>query len=363
MTSSTARSEHVRSTVAILGVVLAALVIAHLTFDRIARFAEDRLDAYLWKEQDYLRLLSPNYHVGRGAGRLLIYGPSEAREGLLPEDLAAAVSPLRPYQNAQSLGTLDDGVLVLHYLEAAYGPSAIPDALLLGITPRFIAGIRLDQSPLVEGIRKYSTAFTIDDRTRPPSLVPRTRLDSLRARLAWLALEPDRYRRGVVAVAAAAVRPFAPSLAAREQRVARPAKYLTSRQATEAGIRAWLRTPGNMWDAIHRWDPSSDRDRIRAEIQTVRQFAARHRMALYVVNLPELSWNRDLYDPAYYARYISIVREAFGDTPWLDLRTMLGDDEFYDSSHPTWQGGRRVSAAVAEFVAAHRAAGRGGQQP
>jgi hypothetical protein len=42
--------------------------------------------------------------------------------------------------------------------------------------------------------------------------------------------------------------------------------------------------------------------------------------------------------------------------PFLDLRTFLAEDDFYDSSHPKWRAGRRVSERVAQFIEAHRAA-------
>ena len=61
----------------------------HLALEASARFSERYLGAYLWKEQDYLRLFSPANHAGRGRHRLLIYGPSEAREGLIPEVLVS----------------------------------------------------------------------------------------------------------------------------------------------------------------------------------------------------------------------------------------------------------------------------------
>jgi hypothetical protein len=46
---------------------------------------------------------------------------------------------------------------------------------------------------------------------------------------------------------------------------------------------------------------------------------------------------------------MSIVREALGETPFLHLRTFVPDDEFYDSSHTMWSGGRRVSRRVGGF--------------
>jgi hypothetical protein len=361
MTSSTARSEHIRATAIIAGAVLAMVLTAHAGLDAIADFAEVHLGAYLWKQEDYLRLLSPTYHDGRGSSRLLIYGPSEAREGLLPEEIDPLVSGLTAYQNAQSMGTLEDGLLMLEYLERAYGDDAIPKAILVGVTPRFLASIRVMPSPLVEGIKKYSTDFDVVEGDGPPRLVRKSRAAAAWAGLQWLAIEPDRYRRGLVAVAAPALRPYIPNISIIERRLTRPSKYLTDRVATqsEAAIRRWLVTPGNFWELVHQWDPAPDRARIVEQLHELLAILRRHGVELYVVNLPELSWNRELFRPGRYEEYVSILREGIGATPFLDLRTFLADDEFFDDAHPTWSGGIRVSRRVAAFIQDSR----GGTRP
>ena len=75
---------------------------------------------------------------------------------------------------------------------------------------------------------------------------------------------------------------------------------------------------------------------------------------LYVVNLPELSWNRELYKPGRYEAYLELVKSALGDTPFLDLRTFLADEDFFDDAHPVWPAGFRVSQRVAAFIDEHR---------
>ena len=79
MISSIRASSGVRLRLAALGCALLMFAGTHLALEASARFSERYLNAYLWKEQDYLRLFSPANHAGRGRHRVLISGPSEAR--------------------------------------------------------------------------------------------------------------------------------------------------------------------------------------------------------------------------------------------------------------------------------------------
>ncbi len=357
MTSSIRRSETgLRARLAVLLSLVLFFASAHLVLEAAAHFAESRLDAYLWKRQDYLRVFSPTYHLDRGHDRLWIYGPSEAREGLLPEEIKHAIPELTPYQNAQSVGTLEDGLIALEYIERAYGRSAIPQAILLGITPRFIGDIRRRSSPLQDGINKYSPHFTVVRGTHPPALVPRSMIESLQARLTLMSLQPDRYRRGVFAIASRVATSLVPALAANKWSwvPVSAAKYLEGRYASMEATKIWLEVPGNVWEAVHAWDPEKDSDRVTHELQVLLNFVDSHGIELYVVNLPELSWNRKLFEPGRYEAYLRIVEDVLGDTPFLNLRTYLPDDDFFDDAHPTWPAAIRVSAEVGAFIRTHR---------
>lgn len=339
----------------LLSIGLVFIVVAG-ALEATAQFAERRLGAYLWKKQDHLRLLSPSYHAGRGRGRLFIYGPSEAREGLLPEELERNGTRLSPYQGAQSLGTLEDGLVVLDYLDRAYGGSATPDALLLGITTRFVADIRTRPSPLFEGIDKYSPHLKLIDANHPPALGPKSAIEKVQAHLALAALQPDRYRRGVFAVTNHFFGAVVPVLAAYEREMIRPANYFLEKDLSDEVARERLIMPGYHWEKVHAWDPESDRARVTRSFTKLLEFTARHRIRLYVVNLPEHSWNRELYRPGRYESYLNVVTAALGDTPFLDLRTFLSDDEFYDEAHAKWNGAIRIGREVGAFIRAHEAA-------
>jgi len=356
MSSSTVRfdrSVRARLMVPLLAVFFVAAT--HLLLEQAARFAERDLSAFLWKQQGQLQLFSAHNYVGRGRGRLLICGPSEAREAFLPDEIRTGLQGLEPYQNSQSIGTLESTLIILEYIERAYGPSAIPEAILLGVTPRFVANIRHGRSPLYMAINRYSPHFSVEDEDGSPRLVPRSAGESLRARMALLSLEPDRYRRGLFAIGTQLAASVMPSLAA--QRAVwgpvREAKYLTGRIESDQTIRDWLTDPNGVPAAVRAWDANADR-RSQDVFRRFMDFTERYGVRLYVVNLPQLSWSRELDNPNRYAAYLKLVRDAIGDTPFLDLRTFVPDDGFYDSLHVTWREGKRVSRRVEMFVTAER---------
>ncbi len=363
MSSSIKRSDSgVRYRLLVLALAVGFFAGAHLVLEASARLAERGLGAHLWKGQDHLQLFQAHNYVGRGRSRLLISGPSEAREGLLPEELRRAVPDAKPYQHALSNGTLAEVLLLLDYIEKAYGESAIPAELLLGITPRFIGDIQTKGSPFQQGINLYSPHFRVEGQGHPPALVSRNVFAAAAARGALLGVQPDRYRRGLFALAGHVATVFSPSLAA-DRRLwvpIRPSKYLVGR-APEADTKNWLTTPGNFWDAVHAWDPEQSAERVKSELRMLLTFAARHDMKVYVVNLPELSFNRHLFQPGRYEAYLSIVKAALATTPFLDLRTFLADGEFFDDAHATWPGAIRLSQTVGEFVGAQRGHATGGR--
>jgi hypothetical protein len=353
MSSSTGRSD-IASTVAVLAVAVASVLAAHVGFEAAARWAELRLGAYLWKNQDQLRALAAHLHVDRGHDRLSIFGPSEAREGLLPDVIGPALPGIRAYQNAQSMGTFDDALLMLDYIARAHGPTAVPRRLLLGVTPRFVANLRTTPSPVVDSVRTYSPFFDVDAAQNPPSLVPRPFGRGLVARWRLLGLQPDRYRRGLVALALAAAHPFAPDIATRySRRWLRPSNDFRGRWASDEATERWLLADDGFWRLVHAWDPADDRARVTDEFHRLIDYANRYGVRVYVVNLPELSMVRARYRPGRYDAYLATVREAIGETPFLDLRTFLRDDEIWDDAHPTLDGAVRLSTEVAAFIRQH----------
>jgi hypothetical protein len=185
-------------------------------------------------------------------------------------------------------------------------------------------------------------------------------MDALRARFALLGVQPDRYRRGLFAIASGVLTTAVPSLASHRWTWGpiRPAKYLVGRwRADEAATKRWLVEPDSFWRAVHAWEPEQSRERVIEELRSLLAFAARYGSTVYVVNLPELSWVSELFRPGRYEAYLALVKEAIGDTPFLDLRTFLADGDFFDDAHPVWTAGIRVSHRIGEFIAEHRPRG------
>lgn len=327
-----------------------------MAMERVTRHAEVRLGAYTWWQEEYLQLFTPSNYVDRGRGRLLMYGPSESREAFLPERFDARLPDLRAYQNAQSIGTIEDFVVVLDYIEQAYGSSAVPEAVLLGVTTRLMANIRSEPSPLYAAINKYSPVFRLDESTSPPKLVRKTLSESFKAHVAFRLRQQRRYRSGLRAVVREALIALSPALADSERlrRSLTPSKYHHLAPRPIDRTIAWLNSPTSFWAAVHAWVPSDHRESIRFFLERVRATCSRHGSALYVVNLPELSHNRALYRPGRYEAYLDAVRSALPGVPLLDLREALSDELFYDSCHPTLSGSIEVSDRIAAWIAALR---------
>jgi hypothetical protein len=348
----------------VVGALLAALLVyGGVTAGSLALAGtvETRYGSYPWQNEDWLRVLLPTLWVGRGQGRILITGPSEAREDLLYELFDESFPGLHAFQGGQSLGTFDDLLLSLEYIERVHGPSAVPAMLVLGITPRFVANIPRGQSPLVAAIDRYSPHVRVESGPDGPRLAPKSLLDSLQSRGRFLLFkQPHRY----LSAAASVIRRVVPAdgrsgrLRSWLQIYGSPYKYHLLPRVPPTEIQEWISRPTSFWFAGHRWEPDTDAAAIRGQFDRLLAFTRQHGVRLYVVNLPENVWNREGYQPGRYERYQALVRESLGDTPFLDLRTMLSPDEFYDAGHATLPGAVRVSSRVIAFVRDHAGVAR-----
>lgn len=358
MTSSTALSRpRPRFALAAAATALAFAAATHAVLEPLASHVESVHGAYLWKDEEWLQLFTRDRYADRGAGRVLVYGPSETREALLTPRLEQALPGLECLQNAQSMGTIEDGLVLLDYIDREYGPGAVPSVVVLGVSTRFVANIRAQESFLLSSIDKYAPHFRVNRRTSPPRLEPKSAWES---QLAWFRFrlrQQRRYQGTLKALLrealAAANSPLADSPWL--LRALSPAKYHGLEPVPLAETRAWLADPKGFWSAVHAWDPDEHRERVLRDVRGWRDFCREHGTTLYVVNMPEVSWNRDLYPAGRYERFLAVLREALADTPFLDLRMLVPDEEFYDSCHPTIEGCARVSDAVAAFVARDRA--------
>jgi hypothetical protein len=329
----------------------------------LSSWAEVRYNLYPFREEDYLRYLLPSMYEGRGHNRLILAGPSEAREGLLDQSFDNGLGGMYAFNAAQSLGTLDDLLVGLEYIEKLYGDDAKPKVLVVGITPRFVANIRsADQkSPLVEAINRYSPYYRVKQTAVDGShLTPKNKWEGMLSRARFLQKQPVRYRPALSGLlyetygeylkgnkladrlAPVFERYLAASTSPHRERDTEP--WDPNRlQAALAGRRSF-------WTRTRDWDPGGDATRLQAQLKRLKQLATNWGTQLYVVNLPEHPMTRQTYEQRRYQEYLTLTREALGDTPFLNLRELLSPEEFYDLAHPTFEGAQRESDLVVKFM-------------
>jgi hypothetical protein len=334
---------------------VAALALAHAVMETASRFAETELGASLWDGEDHLQLFTPSQWVDRGADRVMLCGPSEAREAFRLEVFERELPGTEAFAAAQSWGTLDDFVVMMEYVERVHGPSAMPANLVLGVTPRWASGGGLHLSPTIRYIDKYSP-FVSTFESAPGSglaLVEKPFAGGLLARWRWRGRQEKRYMGAALALGREAAR------ALRLDVVDDPAledrldvyKFAHRAPRSTALVEKFVERPQPLWAEVSRWDARADVRRIEREVERLRALCDRHDTALFVVNLPVRPAVRPFYDRELYDAYVEVLRGAFGDVPFLDLRDLLTDEEFFDSVHATRAGAERLSEAVAAVVA------------
>jgi len=322
----------------------------------LTRAVEVRYGSYPWKNEDWLRVLLPTLWSGHGQNRILIAGGSEAREDLLYELFDESFPGLRTFHGGQSQGTFEQLMLTLEYVERVHGRSAVPHTLVLGVNLRFVANLPRGRSPLFAAIDKYSPQFRVQNGPDGPRLTDKGLLDSVLARMRFLLFKQSpRDFAAVASVGAYALPEDHRSAAITHwlQIYGSPSKYHGLPPISPEDIRAGMSQPTSFWVPVHQWEPDADAPAIRRQFARLLAFTREHGVRLYVVNLPENVWIRDRYQFGRYERYEALVRESLGNTPFLDLRTMLGPDEFFDAGHATLPGALRVSRRVIDFVRDH----------
>lgn len=344
-----APSRRVLYTLAAGGWALLALVCAHVALESLARRVETRLDATLWGNFDeHRQLLVPSNHVGRGARRIMITGPSEAREGLLPAQLEAALPGWSVFQASLSMGVLSDVGLMLDYIERAYGADALPEVLVVGLTPRFTCGVGAGVSPLAAAIDEYSPHFGIALEGGSPTLVERGGLAGLLAGLRLRLRQGLRYRNAMRAARRAGPSAlFDPPRS--HPRLPHPfaaARYGRRAPWDDARVRARLDAPNNHFRHTAGLERARVRDEVTAGLAELALRARRSGVRLVLVELPERSQVRDVFGDEFHRAYIDAIRAGCGEVPLLELRELLDDGEFFDSHHPARVGALRLSERV-----------------
>lgn len=360
------------------------------TLIALSNWAERDLDAFPFKDEDWLRYLLPTKVGGTHRSAILLTGPSTVRENLMHERFAAAFPGTAVIQGGISLGTLEDVTAALDYVRRIHGVEALPDRLVLGISPRFIANIP-DVRPFKLGIDRYSPHVSTRQEIDGIGLVPKRATDSLRARVRFLvAKEPERFRTALLALLyrAMAGRDAMPGWTtdtpgARRSWLDRVMKMPPMPQVVRAAglgrilelspldLLAWRVSPykytfnppieygpdadldKGWWKDVYAWNPLQDWQDAMAHVRKFKGLAQACGIEVWVVNLPERDVSRAQFDATNYQAYLSLVTQAFGEERLLDLRELLRPDEFYDREHTLPAGSRRLTDAV---IAAMRSA-------
>jgi hypothetical protein len=358
LTSSTARSRAL-SLVAVLASCAVTWVLVCATLEVIARKVESRLDANLWRYEEWMQLLSPaRYPIDKG-GRIVVIGPSEAREAFWPEPFQQALDGATLVNDSLSLSTFEDALTQLEYVEKVYGRRAIGDLLLVAVTPRLVQGYAPGERPLRIVLNRYSPYFALDEGVEPQALVEKSFAPSLLGRVRLAAHSGVRYQRAVrAALLAVRARVRGEDLDALFRAYGLVgSRFFDTEPLDKQQYYEWARTGTGILPSmayffkLRTMDARTQRDVIVGHFERLRAIADRNDCRILVVNMPEGGWARRLfYKPGIYEAYMDVLREAVGDLPFVDLREELPDEGFFDWMHPTRDAALRLSRRVAAEI-------------
>ena len=373
--------------------VLLVYVVLNFCLLCLACWAETRANTYPYRSEDWLRYLLPTMINTDSQNRLFLLGESAVRENLIYEQFNREFPCMDTFQGALSLGTLDDALLSLDYVKCVYGDEALPKVLVLGISLRFVANIPNQGSPLVGAIKKYSPQYSVEWTAKGSCLIPKTKLEGLVGRSKFLLKQQARYRSALcacihrfvkedmayekfyedfpqmrailgvlkfhisdISMALEFIRQvgFKSALGRWLRVYISPYKYHYLPPLRPEVIEEWLHNPDSFWVDVYAWDPQINESTIRFQFARLLEFTDKHKIQLYVVNLPENVLSRSLYDPINYQNYHNLVLDSLGNVPFLDLREMLSEKDFYDVMHANLSSALRVTDRVVQFIKNHQ---------
>ena len=345
-------SKRFRSLIVTIAACLAAWVGASAGLEYLAREVEARLDAHLWRYEEWMGLLSPARY-SKERGRILVIGPSESREAFWPAPFRGVLNNARLVNDSLSLSTFEDAITQLEYVEKAYGIGAVGELLIVAVTPRFLQGYAPGERPLPIALNRYSPYFALDESVEPQALVKKGPFASLVARIRLAGHSGVRYTKALRALAYAAQARFA----GRDLEGAFRAHYLIPSRFFDQGPRdktqyyELARSGTGYNPPLRSMDLRLRRGEVQRDFQRLRDIARRNHARVLVVNMPEGGWARGyFYEPGIHESYMTVLREAVGEMPFIDLREALPDDGFVDWVHPTMDAGLALSRRVAAEV-------------
>lgn len=353
MTSSTEPSRRLKSLLATVAITAFAWLLPIVAFGSLATYAETHWGVFLWRGEEWMELYSPASYVGRGQGRIMVIGPSEAREALIAAPFEAAIPGFEFFNDSMSFSTLEDGITQLEYIERVYGNGAFPELLILAVTQRYVLDFAPGERPLVIAINRYSPDLWLDESVEPQRLLPKQLGASLVSRVRLAGHGSGRYRGAIQALRGRIG--LRRSGGDWDQMVRRlllvPYRY---------HHRARIANPDLYWEDVANatglYEELRDmRAEPHAEImaghfERLGELAARHGTHVFVLNMPEASWRRGFYEPKIYEEYQSVLMRAAGSLPILDLRTAMPDERYFDTLHLDREGAEDFSRQVAGLL-------------
>lgn len=352
------RSRRATSLAVVIAAGFAAWVGVCAVSEAAARWTELRLGAHLWRYQEWMQLLTPTRYLGRTHWALVV-GPSEAREAFWLDDFEEEMEGRRLVNDAMSFSTFEDTVTQLEYIERVYGTRAIAPLLIVTVTPRYLQNYAPGERPLPVLLDRYSPNYSLDESVEPQALIEKGPVAWLLGHMRTLGHSGIRYRRAVYAVGLAAkARLSGTNVRVEYQKYGLiPSRFYDQLPIDKAQYYEWARTGKDIqrsfayFMALRRMDTRAQRPAIIRDFARLRRLAGRAGSTVLVVNMPEGGWARSgFYEPGIHETYMTVLHEAIGDLPFLDLRDALPDDAFFDWMHPTRRGGRVLTRRVAEAV-------------
>jgi len=353
LTSSIVLSERLRSLATAVGACLVVWVIVSAACDLLADEVELRLDAHLWRYEEWMQLTSSMRYPAGAHDRILVLGPSEAREAFWPEPFREVLNGARLVNDSLSLSTFEDAITQLEYVEKVYGTNTLGGLLVVAVTPRFLQNYAPGDRPLPIVINRYSPFYDLDESVDPQRLVEKGLVDSMVARVHLAGHSGARYMKAALAVALAIearVRGLDFDELLRNHFLV-GARFFAEAPRDKAQYYKIVNEGGGFNVVLRSMDPRDQRDAILRDFKRLRAIAARNGARILVVNLPEGGWARKhFYNPGVHEAYMAVLREAVGDLPFLDLREELDDDGFVDWVHPTRSASLMISREVATAI-------------
>lgn len=349
-----------------LGTMLLAGLLIFVLLQVMTVKAERDLGVFPFKESDWNRFLLHSQFTEQEKPVLMLMGPSQVRENLRAERFADAFPGVQVRQGGLSLGTIEDAEVALRFIELAYGEAALPDFVIIGTSPRFLANIPSNR-PFQSAINSYSgwsvetdgEVVTFQKESWPKALVAHAKFigqQSMRfqaALRAWLSIPLEAV--GELKPVAALVQRIGLS-DAWEARLysfgspTRPYKFeLMGHMPNDAVAGVFIDNPSSFWPDVAAWDATAERTTVAESLKRLVTFLQERQIAVAIVNMPERSVAGEAYK-FDYSQYLGAISDGIGSAPFLDLRNFSRDGEFHDLEHTLPQGSMRLTDRVIDWV-------------